>query len=79
MQEAQRPAVLFAYSLGKAQRVLSELTAFTDKSVYLHGAVDAITDIYRSQGIAMLPTQPVDTKDKTIDYRGQLILSLIHI
>lgn len=75
MHEAQRPAVLFAYSLGKAQRVLSELTAFTDRTVYLHGAVDSLTDIYRAAGISMLPTQAVDLADKSIDYRGQLIIA----
>ena len=75
MVDAQRPAVLFAYSLGKAQRVLSELTAFTDKHVYLHGAVDPLTQIYREAGIKMLPTLPVDLKDRSIDYRGQLIIA----
>lgn len=75
MHRAQRPAVLFAYSLGKAQRVLAELTAFTDKTAYLHGAVELITDIYRTQGVQMIPTLPVDLKDKSVDYRGQLIIA----
>ena len=75
MQAAQRPAVLFAYSLGKAQRVLSELTAFTDQSVYLHGAVNGLTNLYRNAGINMLPTQPIDLQDKQVDYRGRLILA----
>ncbi len=75
MQSAQRPAVLFAYSLGKAQRVLSELTAYTDKPVYLHGAVEKLTGIYREAGINMLPTIPIDLKDKSVDYKGQLIIA----
>lgn len=75
MRDAKRPAVLFAYSLGKAQRVLSELTAFTQQSVYLHGAIDVLTDIYRTAGVNMLPTQAVDLKDKSVDYRGQLIIA----
>ena len=75
MQTAQRPCVLFAYSLGKAQRVLSELTQFTDQPVYLHGAVDPLTQIYRDQGIKMLPTKAIDLKDRTVDYRGQLIIA----
>lgn len=75
MQAEQRPAVLFAYSLGKAQRVLSELTAFTDKSVYLHGAMTALTKLYRDAGISMLPTQAIDLQNKKTDYRGQLILA----
>ncbi|MFK7860896.1 MAG: ligase-associated DNA damage response exonuclease [Granulosicoccus sp.] len=75
MRNAQRPAVLFAYSLGKAQRVLSELTAFTEQSVYVHGAVDVVTEIYRSAGIKMLPTRTIDLKDKSVDYRGELIIA----
>lgn len=75
MQDEQRPAVLFAYSLGKAQRVLSELTAFTDQSVYLHGAVTGLTDLYREAGINMLQTLPVDLQDRSVDYRGKLIIA----
>ncbi|MFK7891015.1 MAG: ligase-associated DNA damage response exonuclease [Granulosicoccus sp.] len=75
MQQTQRPAVLFAYSLGKAQRVLGELAAYTDKAVYLHGAVDSITRIYRDAGVAMLPTLPVDLDNRNVDYRGQLIIA----
>ena len=70
MQIAHRPAVLFAYSLGKAQRVLSELSAFTDRSVFLHGAVHALTEIYREAGISMLPTQSIDLQDRRRDYGG---------
>ncbi len=75
MQEAERPAVLFAYSLGKAQRVLSELQAFTDRAVYLHGAVYPLTEIYREAGIAMLPTLPIDLEDRQNKYAGELIIA----
>lgn len=75
MQQAERPAVLFAYSLGKAQRVLSELTTYTDQPVYLHGAVTELTDLYRAAGINMLPTLPVDLKDRSVNYKGQLIIA----
>lgn len=75
MQAAARPAVLFAYSLGKAQRVLSELTAFTDKPVYLHGAVYPLTELYREAGICMLPGLPIDLQNRKADYRGQLIIA----
>jgi putative mRNA 3-end processing factor len=66
--------VLFCYALGKAQRVLAELRAFTDETVYLHGAVNVLTDVYRQQGIEMLPTMPV-TGEKKTDYRGALIIA----
>lgn len=75
MQSAERPAVLFAYSLGKAQRVLCELRAYTDRAVYLHGAVHPLTEIYREAGIAMLPTSPIDLEDKQKKYAGELIIA----
>lgn len=67
-------SVLFCYALGKAQRVLAELRAFTGETVYTHGAVEALTAIYRSAGVQMLPTLSATTERKT-DYRGALILA----
>jgi len=52
-------SVLCCYALGKAQRVLAELLAFTNETVYVHGAVAPIVEIYRQAGIAMVPTQSV--------------------
>jgi putative mRNA 3-end processing factor len=66
-------SVLFAYALGKAQRILSELPAFAHESVFVHGAVATMTDAYRAQGIAMLPTVPVTGGVR--DYAGALIVA----
>ena len=54
-----RAVVLCCYSLGKAQRILAELMQFTDRTVFLHGAMVPLTQIYRDQGIAMLPSLAV--------------------
>jgi putative mRNA 3-end processing factor len=67
-------SVLFCYALGKAQRVLAELLAFTQEPVYVHGAVAALTDLYRKCGIAMLPTRSATT-ERAADYRGALIIA----
>lgn len=67
-------SLLFAYALGKAQRVLAELTAFTDEPVYLHGAVASTTDVYRKAGVAMLPTLAA-TVARSRDYAGALVLA----
>ncbi len=67
-------SLLFAYALGKAQRVLAELTAFTTDSVYLHGAVASITDIYRAAGVKMLPTQTA-TVARAREYAGSLVIA----
>ena len=69
-----RASVLFAYALGKAQRVLAELTRFTSEAVYLHGAVAALTEAYRLEGIAMLPTLPVADLPAA-HYSGALIIA----
>jgi putative mRNA 3-end processing factor len=67
-------SVLFCYALGKAQRVLAELRAFTDEPVYVHGAVDSLVGVYRRAGVSMTATVPVGTERKR-DYRGALIMA----
>jgi putative mRNA 3-end processing factor len=67
-------SLLFAYALGKAQRVLAELMAHTSEPVYVHGAVASLTDLYRAQGVAMLPTLSA-TAERGKDYAGALILA----
>jgi putative mRNA 3-end processing factor len=67
-------SVLFCYAFGKAQRVLAELMAFTDETVFLHGAVVPLVEEYRRAGVAMLPTAPV-AREKKADYRGALIVA----
>ncbi|HET6435688.1 MAG TPA: DNA ligase-associated DEXH box helicase, partial [Xanthomonadaceae bacterium] len=47
-------AVLFCYALGKAQRLLAELMAWTDRPALAHGTIAAGVQVYRDCGIAML-------------------------
>jgi len=63
-----KASVLFCYSLGKAQRVLGELwrlgatPAFAwvrEKTVFLHGAVEPLTRVYRDAGVEMVATARV--------------------
>ena len=67
-------SVLFAYALGKAQRILSELAALTDESVFVHGAVAGLVAAYREAGVVMLPTLPAAAA-KATGYAGALILA----
>lgn len=69
-----RASVLFAYALGKAQRVLAELHALTDDVVFVHGAVAGLTDVYREHGISMLKTRPATVAGKA-NYAGALIVA----
>lgn len=70
-----RPAILFCYALGKAQRILAGLTEFTSETVWLHGAATALTEIYREANIHMVPTRAVSDADKGYKFAGDLILA----
>lgn len=75
-QEYQEgPSLLFAYAFGKTQRILSELAHLTDKTVYLHGACETLTKIYRDQGIKMVPTKLVSEMPKDYKFEGDLVLA----
>lgn len=67
-------SLLFAYALGKAQRVLAELRAFTDEPVHVHGAVATVTELYRAAGVDMLPTLPA-TVERGGATAGALVLA----
>jgi putative mRNA 3-end processing factor len=50
----ERAHLIGAYSLGKAQRVIALLRQVGyDKPIYLHGALERITQYYQSRGIAL--------------------------
>jgi putative mRNA 3-end processing factor len=51
-----RNALLACYALGKAQRILAELSHLTDEPVYVHGATEVLCSIYRDAGIRMVST-----------------------
>ena len=53
---AGRASVLYAYALGKAQRVLAHVDASIGPIV-CHGAVEPINAIYREAGVALPPTR----------------------
>jgi putative mRNA 3-end processing factor len=68
-------SVLFCYALGKAQRVLAELTRYTDRTVFLHGAMPPLVRLYREAGVRMLPTLAISQLPRHQDYAGSLILA----
>jgi len=55
-QEAGRASVLFAYALGKAQRLIAGLGADVGP-VYTHGAVEPLNRAYRASGVRLPPTE----------------------
>jgi putative mRNA 3-end processing factor len=75
MRTAGRPAVLFAYALGKAQRLLAELSRCTDRPVFLHGALVDVVDAYRAAGIALTPTLRATEQSRSTSFAGELIIA----
>ncbi len=67
-------SVLFCYSLGKAQRLLAELAAFTSDPVHVHSAMSELIEAYRAAGVSMPPTPPA-TEERKKEYRGALVLA----
>jgi putative mRNA 3-end processing factor len=62
------------YALGKAQRFIAELRrAGFDKTIYLHGALVRLTELYEERGVALGPVAPV-TKDNRKTLRGEIVL-----
>ena len=74
---SRRASLLFCYVLGKAQRILAGLAELTDRPVYVHGALEPITRIYRDSGVRMLPTLPVAETRKGRSFAGELVLAPI--
>jgi putative mRNA 3-end processing factor len=74
-REAGRASVLFCYALGKAQRILGELARLTDRTVFVHGAIEALNECYRSAGVAMLPSRPVSETARGQSFAGELVLA----
>ena len=72
---AGRASVVFCYSLGKAQRILAELARITDREVWVHGALEGLTEIYRAAGVHMLRTRAVVETERGTSFAGQLILA----
>jgi putative mRNA 3-end processing factor len=71
-RDAGITSVIYAYALGKAQRVIGGLDASIGP-ILLHGAVDAMTTAYREAGIALPPTLYADA-DAAKTHRGRAAL-----
>jgi putative mRNA 3-end processing factor len=75
MRAAGRPAVLFAYALGKAERVLAELAHCSDRPVYVHGALTDWVAAYRAAGVRMVETQRATDEARGKSFAGELIVA----
>lgn len=72
-QQRGRASVLFAYSLGKAQRILSSIDS-TIGPIFTHGAVERLTKAYRDGGVALpVTTYAGSVTDKSVFARSLIV------
>jgi len=70
----ERAHLVGAYALGKAQRVIALLRkAGYDRPIYLHGAMEKLTNFYSEQGIAFGEIRKVAATDRA-KLGGEIIL-----
>ena len=71
----EKTSLLFCYSLGKAQRLLNEISQTNFKgNIYSHGSIHKINNSYRELGIDIKDTIKIENKKKIDELKGSLIL-----
>ncbi|HMQ47914.1 MAG TPA: ligase-associated DNA damage response exonuclease [Saprospiraceae bacterium] len=73
-QQSGKTALLIAYALGKAQRIIRHLPT-TLGNIFTHPAIENINEVIRQQGISLPPTVKITPKIKPKDLLGQLVLA----
>jgi putative mRNA 3-end processing factor len=75
-QFPERTHLVGAYALGKAQRVIKLLReAGYDRPIFIHGALERISDYYQSQGIDLGELKPATLdRGKAKDFAGEIIV-----
>jgi putative mRNA 3-end processing factor len=73
-QDAGRASLLFAYSLGKAQRLIAGVDSEIGP-IFCHGAIQKLNEIYREGGIALPPTRYAGAEEKGHDWTRALIVA----
>ena len=69
-----KPALIGAYSLGKAQRIIKALRDRTSDEIFIHGAVDEVCKAYGKSGLEFENLTRV-VSDVKQDYKGALIIA----
>jgi putative mRNA 3-end processing factor len=68
-------SVLFAYSLGKTQRVLGVLAPFAKKPIYCASTATALNECYRAQGVNLAKTICLSTVSLDAKLLGELFVA----
>ncbi len=71
----EKTSLLFCYSLGKAQRLLNEISQTNFKgNIYCHGSIQKINNCYKKLGIDINETIKIENKKEIGELKGNLIL-----
>lgn len=73
-REKEKVSVIFAYSLGKAQRIMNGIDRSTGK-IFTHGAVERLTEAYRESGVDLPETKYVGAVENKKEFAGGLIVA----
>lgn len=73
-QEKGKASVIFAYALGKSQRIMNGIDRSIGK-IFTHGAVERLTDAYREHGVDLPATQYVGNVENKKEFAGSLIVA----
>ncbi len=67
-------SILFCYSLGKSQRILSELNSKAIKNIYVHKSINKMNIIYKSLGIELVEAKIFDKDLEENNLKDSLLL-----
>lgn len=73
-KENGKTSVIFAYALGKAQRIMKNVDKDNGK-IYTHGAVENATDALRKTGLDLPKTIKITNDIPKSDYVGNLVIA----
>jgi putative mRNA 3-end processing factor len=73
-QDRGKASVVFAYSLGKAQRILNGIDG-TIGQIFTHGAVERLTGAYRRAGVPIHKTTYAGSVTDKKEFAGSLIVA----
>jgi len=71
--EKGKVAVIGAYSLGKAQRIINHVDHSIGR-IFTHGAVENTNEVFRGGGLQIAPTTYVSDKFSKKDFEGSLVV-----
>ena len=74
IQSENSTSILFCYSLGKAQRLLSEIDSQKIKNIYVHTSINKMIKVYKKLGIELPETKIIDKDLETNNLRNSLLL-----